>query len=303
AIRLPDQAERIIRTEFAPLDAVLRSFRGNPAEQMPATTAYLLRDVDFVDGVLYAANAERHLRRREGSRLILNRPQRSVSGAMYETWVGNRWFGNWLLDDCLTYRLAEEAGQPVTSAVLRSGHVPRYAELLSMTPERIGDVHFEELILFDDQGSNSGRMARAQDMRNRLLKDRDLRPSPGVFLYRGRSGDARILENEDEIAGKLQDQYGFQVIFPEDASVDELLSACGAASVVAGVEGSQLCHAVAVMPPGATLLTLQPDNRVTSALKILTDRWRQRFGLVVGWGSEHGFRIAWDDVQRTLAMI
>ncbi|MCF3975131.1 glycosyltransferase family 61 protein, partial [Paracoccus sp. EGI L200073] len=33
AIRLPDQAERIIRTEFAPLDAVLRSFRGNPAEQ------------------------------------------------------------------------------------------------------------------------------------------------------------------------------------------------------------------------------------------------------------------------------
>lgn len=303
AICLPGQAERITRTEFAPLTAVVKSLQGDPAEQIPATMAYALRDVDFVDGVLYAEGSELHLRRRARSPLAHRRPQRSMSGAMYETWVGNRWFGNWLLDDCLTYRLAEEVGKPVTSMPPRAGHVPRYEELLSMSPQRIGDVHFDELILFDDHANNSGRMARAQDMRQRLQVGHDPKPNPGVFLYRGRSGDARILDNEDEIAGNLQDRYGFRIMHPEDHSVDELVDACGATAIVAGVEGSQLNHGMAVMPPGGTLLTLQPADRATTAMKLLTDRWQQRFALLVGIGTSQGFRVSWDEVQRTLAMI
>lgn len=302
-ISIPGQAERIVRTEFAPLDAVLKSLDGDPAEHIPATTAYLLRDVDFIDGVLYAGQSEMHLRRRQRSRLIHGRPDQSISGAMYETWIGNRWFGNWLLDDCLSYRLAEDAGLPVTSMPPRGGHVPRYEELLSMSPERIGNVHFDELILFDDHHNNSGRIARAQDMRDRLLKGRDPKPNPGVFLYRGKSGDARVLENEDEIAENLQDQYGFRVMFPEDHTVDELMDACGATQVVAGIEGSQLNHGMAVMPPGGTLLTMQPADRVTTAMKLLTDRWQQRFALMVGAGTANSFRIPWDEVQRTLEKI
>ncbi|MCF3974881.1 glycosyltransferase family 61 protein [Paracoccus salsus] len=302
-ICLPGQAERITRTAFAPLDVVLRSLRGDPAEHIPATIGYRLRDVDFVDGVLYSGKAELHLRRQTRYALRRRRPDRSLSGALYETWVGNRWFGNWLLDDCLSYRLAEQAGHPVTSMPERGGHVPRYEQLLSMAPERIGDVHFDELILFDDHHNNRGRIARAQDMRRRLLSGRTPQPNPGVFLYRGRSGDARILENEDEIAGKLQAQYGFRVMFPEDHTVDELLDACGATRVVAGIEGSQLNHGLAAMPPGGTLLTIQPADRTTTAMKLLTDRWQQRFALLVGTGTAGSFRIAWDEVQRTLALI
>ncbi|MDP5306190.1 glycosyltransferase family 61 protein [Paracoccus spongiarum] len=302
-ICLPDQPARITRTEFAPIDAVLKSLSGDPTEYIPATTAYLLRDVDFIDGVLYAGRSELHLRRRQRRRLGQRRPRDSISGAMFETWVGNRWFGNWLLDDCLTYRLAETAGSPVTSMPERGGHVPRYEELLSIAARRIGDVHFDELVIFDDHHNNSGRLARAQDMRRRLLKDRRPRPNPGVFLYRGRSGDARILENEDEIAEKLEAQYGFRVMFAEDHSVDDLMEACGETEVVAGVEGSQLNHGIAVMPPGGTLLTLQPPDRATTAMKLLSDRWQQRFALIVGIGTATGFRIGWDDVRRTLEMI
>lgn len=302
-ILLPGQAERITHTEFAPIEAVLQSLRGDPAEHIPATTGYLLRNVDYVDGVLYAGNTELHLRRRKRSPLAHRRPSDSLSGAMYETWVGNRWFGNWLLDDCLSYRLAEQAGDPVTSMPERGGHVPRYEELLSMTPRRIGDAHFDELILFDDHHNNAGRLARAQDMRSRLLKGRDPKPNPGVFLYRGRSGDARVLENEDELAEKLEVQYGFSVMFPEDHTVDELLDACGATRIVAGIEGSQLNHGMTVMPPGGTLLTLQPADRATTAMKLLTDRWQQRFAMIVGPGTAGSFRIDWDDMRRTLDLI
>lgn len=302
-ICLPDQVERITHTEFAPLHATLKSLEGDPAEHVPATMAYRLCDVDLIDGVLYSGRSEMHLRRRQRSRMAHRLPQEHASGALYETWVGNRWFGNWLLDDCLTYRLAESAGHPVTSTPERGGHVPRYEQLLSMAPERLEDVHFDELVLFDDHANNSGRMARAQDMRQRLLKDHNPQPVTGVFLYRGQSGDARILENEDEIASKLEVEYGFRVMIPEQHSVDELIEACAATRVIAGVEGSQLNHGMAVMPPGGTLLTMQPPDRTTTAMKLLTDRWQQRFGLLVGYGSTHGFHIAWDEVQRTLAMI
>lgn len=302
-IALPGQAERITRTEFAPIEAVLQSLAGDSAEFIPATMGYRLRDVDFVDGALYAGGAELHLRRRQRSHLTHHHPRDSISGALYESWVGNRWFGNWLLDDCLSYRLAEEYGQPVTSTPPRGGHVPRYEELLSMNPQRIGDVHFDELILFDDHHNNSGRLARAQDMRQRLIAGHELTPCPGVFLYRGRSGDARILENEDEIAEKLESQYGFRIIFAEDHSVDELICACGDTMIIAGVEGSQLNHGMAVMPPGGTLLTMQPADRATTAMKLLTDRWQQRFALMVGHGTAEGFRIEWSEVQATLDLI
>lgn len=302
-ICLPNQAARITRTEFGSMEMTLRSIAGNPAEPLPPTMGYRLRDVDFVDGVLYKGSAELHLRRRMQGALHYRRPREAISGAMYETWVGNRWFGNWLLDDLVTYRLAEAEGNPVTSMPERGGHVPRYEELLSIAPRRIGNVHFDELILFDDHANNSHRQARAQDMRARLLKGRDPKPNPGVFLYRGASGDARIMENEDEIAGNLEAHYGFRVMFAEDHSVDELMDACGATQVVAGVEGSQLNHGMTVMPPGGTLLTMQPADRTTTAMKLLTDRWQQRFALLVGVGTATGFRIDWDETRRTLDMI
>ena len=302
AIILPGQVERITRTEFAPLDVVLASLTGNPAEQVGPTTAYRLRDVDLVDGVLYSGGLTLHLRARTRRLPLYRRPKRQGSGSLYETWVGNRWFGNWLLDDCLSYRLAEETGAPVTTMPISGGHVPRYEELLDMAPRRIEDAHFDELIVFDDYANNH-RKARAQDMRRRLLKGRDPKPHPGVFLFRGRTGDLRVMENEEEIAKRMERERGFRVMFAEEHSVDDLMDACGGARVIAGIEGSQLNHGIAVMPPGGTLFTIQPADRATTAMKLLSDRWQQRFAMLVGIGGAHSFRVAWDEVARTLDQI
>ncbi len=302
-IWLPDQVEHIARTEFGALSDIIAQMQGDPAEATPATMGYRLRDVDFVDGVLYARGAELHLRERKQSGLTYPRPAASISGALYESWIGNRWFGNWLLNDCLAYHLAESAGQPVTSAPARGGHIARYEELLDMTPERIDDVHFDELILFDDLHNNSHRQARAQQNRTSIMAGRDPAPLPGVFIYRGTSGDARILENEAEIAEKLETEYGFRILYLDRHSVDDMAEAIGATDLVVGVEGSQLAHGVIGMAPGGTVLTLQPADRVTTSLKLLTDCWRQDYAMVVGDGTAEGYRVEWDQIRRTMDLI
>ncbi|WP_347266558.1 glycosyltransferase family 61 protein [Paracoccus sp. (in: a-proteobacteria)] len=302
-IWLPDQVEHIAQTEFGGLSDILAQMLGDPQEPIAATRAFRLRDVDYVDGVLHARGAELHLRQRKHSGLTYARPTESLSAALYESWIGNRWFGNWLLNDCLTYRLAEAEGRPATTAPERGGHIRRYEELLGMAPRRLGDVHFDELVLFDDLHNNSSRRARAQENRARILAGRELRPLPGVFIFRGASGDARILENEAEIAERFEAEHGFRTLFIDRDSADEIAGACGAARIVAGVEGSQLAHGVIAMPPGGTLLTLQPADRVTTSMKMLTDCWRQNFAMVVGAGGKSGFRIDWDQVNRTLDLI
>lgn len=302
-IWLPDQVEQIAQTEFGGLQDILSQMRGNPAEPTPPTMGHRFRDVDFVDGVLHARGAERHLRRRQHSGLTYARPAKAISGALYESWIGNRWFGNWLLNDCLAYRLAEAAGNPVTSAPLRGGHIQRYEQLLDMTPGRIGDVHFDELVLFDDLHNNRSRRERAQQNRARLVAGRNLKPLPGVFIFRGASGDARILENEAEIAERLEVEYGFHTLYVDRDDADRMAEAAGAARMVVGVEGSQLAHGVIAMPAGGTVLTLQPADRVTTSLKLLTDCWRQQYAMVVGPGTARGYRVEWDQLRRTLDLI
>lgn len=302
AIILPGQVERITRTVFAGLDVVRRSLQGDPAEQVGATTAHLIRDAHIIDGVLYAGRGALHLRPRK-SRPRPMRLHSIDSAALYETWVGNRWFGNWLLDDCLSYRLAETEGQPITTMPARGGHVPDYEQILGIAPQRITNLHIRELILFDDHFNNSHRLARAQDMRARLLQGITPENSFGVFMLRGTSGDARILDNEAEIARRLHEHYGFRIIFAEDHSVAELMRICGAARVIAGVEGSQLNHGIAAMPPGGTLFTLQPADRATTAMKLLSDRFQQSFAMLVSNGPASRFSIAWDEVAQTMDRI
>ncbi|MDT1061322.1 glycosyltransferase family 61 protein [Paracoccus sp. CPCC 101403] len=302
AIILPGQAERITRAEFTTMPHLLTSLKGDPAELVGPTMGYRLRDVDVVDGVVYSNGMTLHLRQRR-SKLGLGKLRDMGRGAMYESWVGNRWFGNWLTDDCLTYRLAETAGQPITTRQAGAGHVPRYEELLSMAPGRMTDAHLDEAILFDDHPNNGHRIDRAQDMRSRLLGALPVAGPQSVFLLRGHSGDHRILENEREIAERLERDLGFRIMFPEDHSVDDLMAACANAPIVAGVEGSQLNHGLVAMPPGSTLLTIQPPDRATTAMKLLTDRWQQRFAMVIAHGNSSSFSVDWQDLVRTVDLI
>lgn len=297
AICLPGQIDRIAGTEFGTREEVVRDFRGGFESRQPPTVAYQLRHVLLFDGVLHADGAWRHLRARSRQLPIARALEERSRGAIYESWPGNRWFGNWLSDDCLTYRLAENIAEPVTSR-MPSGHVRSYERALAMSPERIQAAWFDDLVLFDDRSHNENRRARAEDTRHRLVGGGSL-GHPGVYLLRGQSGDRRVLGNEYAIAERMV-RRGFRVIDPSTSSLDEIVEACAGAKIVAGVEGSHLVHGLMMMPRGAGLFVIQPPDRSASVLKLVTDRQGQDYGFIVGKGKNEAFSADIDEIERTL---
>jgi Glycosyltransferase 61 len=124
-----------------------------------------------------------------------------------------------------------------------------------------------------------------------------------VFLLRGTTGDARLLRNELQLAETLERRHGICPMMAEGMTVDQIIAACSGARVAVGVEGSQMTHALAAMPAGGTFLALFPPDRVTAAMKIMTDRLGLRFAVVVGEGDAQGFEISADEVEATLGML
>ncbi|WP_020084191.1 glycosyltransferase family 61 protein [Hyphomicrobium zavarzinii] len=300
---LPGQIERIREAEFGSVASVVRDFRGGYDAVQEDTLGFRLKDVDLVDGVLYASGAIKHLRPRHRKWPAYLQPREVVSGALYESWVGNTWFGSWLSDDCLTYRLAEKYGAPVTTTMTTGGHVPTYESKLGMKPRRINRAHFEHLILFRDLSQNSHKKARADQFRERVIAGIPHDAHAGVFLLRGSTGMRRVLANERAIAEELASKRGFRILDPSTAPVEEIVSACAGARVVAGVEGSHLVHGLLVMPPDATLFVVQPPERAVSALKVITDRQGQTFAFVVATGGENEFIADAGEIQRTLDLV
>jgi hypothetical protein len=302
-VHLPGQIERIKATEFAPIDHVIRVLRGGFEIEQGPTRAYRIRDVDLIDGVLYGSGTQRHLRPRRTRSPVYQAPTEAVSGTMYESWTGNRWFGCWLAEDCLAYPLARAYGNPIATPVDGNwAHRKAYDARLGIAPRHASPIHFDELTLFDDTASNAGRAMRAQEMREKLIQGCGAAPVPGVFLLRGKSGDLRLMANESEVAQRLAAEYGFLILDPSTATVDQIAFACGQARVIAGVEGSHMVHGAVMMPADATLFVIQPPTRATVFLKALTDLRGQRFAFVVAEGGVDGFTCDWTEIRRTLDM-
>lgn len=303
AIFLREQLDLIRGVEFGTVDEVVRDFEGGFETVEPASQGFRLRGVDLVDGVLYSGEAARHLKRRARPMPACWIGEEVATASLYESWVGNQWFGNWLLGDTLTYRLAEAAGSPVTTRLISSGHMARYEALLGMRPRRLDRARFDELILFNDMPHNSHMAARARDFRERVVGGKVHAAHPGVYLLRRYGGIPRSLANEAALTEVLAGRHGFTILDPMAATVDEIAAACAGARVVAGIEGSHLCHGMMVMPDDACLLVVQPPYRVVSFLKAITDYRGQEFAFVVGNSGDEPFSVDIGDVERTLALI
>jgi hypothetical protein len=299
AFFLPGQLDRITGWTFT---------NGHPRDEMQGGTSgtnaptrgFLLEDAWLIDGVLYKADAVSHLHPRS-SRWLRSTAENEVQrGALYCTPGGNRYFGMWLVDDCVTYPLAAAEGTPVTTAQRIGPHVPGYEAWLDMKPLRLASAFFRQLVVFEDFGHNPDKGARFRAMNAKLNRRVEAKPHPGVFLWRGQTGTRRVLRNEQEVAELLRDRRGLRIIDATKADVPTIVAACAGARLVVGVEGSNLMHGIVGLLPGGALLALQPPNRFVSMCKHLTDRDGQHFGFVVGIPDGGDFRIDPVEVERTL---
>lgn len=311
ALVLPGQLARLADARSDTPRDVLRHLKGGFDVIEAPTIGYCFRNVLLHDGTLHASSeqvrgAVRPLRSRSGFSPLAIAPREVGRMAIYESLAGNRSFASWLGDDCLTYRLAEAAGQPFATlpALLPIGHgthVADYESALSMAPARGASVLFDDLILFDDAPQNDHKRARADDMRRRLTS-RPVERHAGVFLLSGSGARAGWLANETAVAEHLAIRHGLRILDPASASLPDIARACGGAEVVAGAAGDHLVHGLMTMPPDARAFVIHPPLRASSALKRFTDRQGQDYALVVAKGAADGFTADIAEIERTLGL-
>ncbi len=296
---LRGQLERITHSPFSPEDPRRCMYGGNHAVHA-ATEAFLVKDARLIDGVLYKGKSCTHLHPRLDKIPNLRVEQEFDHAALYCTPGGNRYFGQWLMDDCVTYELAVQEGPAVTTNQPKWLHTDGYEDWLEMHPTRVKSAYFKELVLFADVGQNLSKHRRRNAMKEKLLRHVPNNPHPGIFILRKDAGERRVLVNELEIAARLAASRGFRVIDPLEMEVPEIVAACAGARVVVGIEGSQLLNGIQVLGPGDNILVLQPPDRFVWVLKHLADRDGQNFGFVVGTPCNGDFYIDPDEVERTL---
>lgn len=302
AIFLPGQLERVTGFQFASPNYAVEMFGGYEV-QHAATVVYEVRDVLFIDGVLYKGRASSFLKPSHSKIPSFRVKEEVLEGALYSTPGGNTYFGQWLIDDCVTYPLAAEHGIPVSVDQRKSEHRLAYKALLGMDPLMISSSIVRKLVLFEDFGQNSHKSARFRAISDRLTAAAPQSAHPGVFVIRGTTGNRRVLLNEMEIAERLRERRGFRVINPMEMKVKDIIAACTGARVVVGVEGSQLVHAILTLKPADSILAIMPPTRFCSALKDIADRDGISFGFTVGLPRGDDFTADPDELERTLDLL
>jgi len=302
AVFLPGQLERITGWVFTD-EHPGREMLGGLSVVHGPTRAFLVEDAWLIDGVLYKGAAALHLSPRTSPLPRLHVRTELHRAAIYCSPAGNRWFGQWLMDDCPAYPLARDAGVPVTTTRHAGPHAVTYEDWLGMRPTQVRNAYLRRAVLFSDIGQNRDKHRRFRAMSEALLSRVKAEAHPGVFLLRGRDGERRVLRNEQELARRLHERRGLRILDPLRVDVPTIVSACAGARVVMGVEGSQLIHGILALRPGGTVLALQPPGRFCGLYKHLTDRDGQRFAFVVGHAVGPDFHVDPDEVERTLDLL
>jgi capsular polysaccharide biosynthesis protein len=104
------------------------------------------------------------------------------------------------------------------------------------------------------------------------------------------------LENELNVEQVLRER-GFSILDPGVLSVKEIATQLSGASLVAGVEGSHMSHALYLMSDTGCFINIQPPDRFNTEHKLYADWIGYRYGFVVGTQTGQGaFTVSIDDL-------
>ncbi len=275
-----------------------RRIRGGPLQYRP-TVAYQLGNAVLSKGHLILPRFVRPVTTQPWPLWGRHTETETEPALLTATFNGSRYFGHWMMDELTRIVAAPRIGQPVAPPRPLSTHQRDYLKLLGLEQQERSDVLFRQLILFEERNQNAYRRERYALLRERARRSRHAAPCEGVMLLRGRTGVARVLLNEEDLADRLS-RRGLRTMCPTEHSVTEILDACMDAKIVVGVEGSQMMHALLTMQYGGTLVTLQPPSRFNNILKTYCDALGLRYAFIVGQQRNDGFSVDQDHLNRLL---
>ncbi len=298
----PADLERITSSPGpAPLARQLQDFHSTTRHHLP-TTAFLLEDVDAVQGYLYCRRWKQALMPAPVP-IWARRPELQIAhGSLACTWYGNIYFGHWICDDVPLHLAAEQTGEPVILERSAYLHEPGYRDLLAAPRHAIERAHFDTLVIIRDAAQNDYKRRRLEVLRSRLGAQLRGAGAQRIFISRGLTGQQRAIVNAEELQAYITSQ-GFCSIDPERLSAAQIAARTWGSRVVLGMEGSHMAHALLTMAPGGVLCCIQPPWQFTSVLREYTQNADVRYAVVVGHAAPGGLRVDLDDLKRVLERI
>ena len=262
------------------LTSQLQRVRGGSGRHK-ATMAYEIRDAVMVDGNLYSYKASLPIVGRKSLLRDKVAGRHYTRAALASSAYGVRFFGHWMLDDLPRLLAAREISTPVSVAPKPTATQTQYTELLGLASDQVLNASFDSIIVIDDVGQNDYKRERYARLRALAVGQPLDRRGPGVMLMRGTTGTRRILVNEGEVADMARSR-GMQVIEPAARPAHEVVEACRDASIILGVEGSQLSNGLLFMSRLGAVAVIQPPQRFVMVLKDTCDCIGLRYAFVVG---------------------
>jgi Glycosyltransferase 61 len=300
AIYLPGQLERVTGTPIESNVSLERHLLVRNTATHAATIAYHIRDAVLFEGSIYAGTLKHALCPPPSfPSEVQDRHFQTV--ALTSSWVGARYFGHWLKDDCLRYLLAYSLGRPLS--VMRSSpsnHMKEYADYFSQEWTTTSRGRIDHLVVYQDFSQNSSKKRRYATLQARLASWFPAARSPSlVYLRRGCTGEPRLIQNEDVIIATLT-KSGFTVVDVATDSLQHIVGSLMHAQLVVSIEGSHLSHCWFQPNYKSGILALQPPDRFTAIHRSYTECMSAKYGIVVG--SKHDSATTCfspDDILRT----
>ena len=245
-----------------------------------ATIVHEFRDAVISKGHLFTWKAALSVANSHAPALANGQLTRHDQGVLASTMLGAKFFGHWMHDDLPLMLAARDLGNPISVLKHLTQGQQEYLQVLGLSPTVEQDAVFKTLLVVDDASQNDFKLERYRSLRT--LASRVAAPAlrSGVMLLRGSTGVRRTLLNESAVAQRVLSR-GWKVVDPSRASATEIIDACSEASMILGVEGSQLCNGLMWMSRTGALVVIQPPERFAMVLKNQCDNLGIDYAFVV----------------------
>ncbi len=295
AIFLPGQLDRVIGAPSeSSVAAEIEVMTTRQFIHAPAV-AYRIRHAALFAGSIYSKSLRYFI---DGAARATSSPPVHIEKAtLSSTFIGLKYFGHWIKDDCTLRLLCEELGNPPLCVKIPDHRdSAKYANYFMQDwSKSIDSALIDDLVILQDFGQNSLKKRRYEALRSRIAETFGNQQARSlVYLRRGATGAARLVHNEQEILETLE-RRGFLILDIASASLEDILRQLSQARLVISMEGSNCAHCVAALPSGSGLMLLEPANRFTANQRGWTDSLSIRLGFVVGeavTASSFGFSIS-----------